>query len=375
MSAVRVRLVQNLAVALVALLGALLLAEGAIRALRLVPVNDYRRLVEPGVAWRMRPHASMLDDQPEFKVPIAINAAGYRDREFAMAKPAGRVRIALIGDSFTFGTGVTAEARTSNRLEARLRAAGLDVEAFNFGLAGLDTWGATDVLTRGAARLHPDWAVLMVYLGNDVTDNLRRVTRDTTAAASRAPSPSWRSSVARWIAARSRLYQFVMIRVASVPALRALFNRLKAANLAGEVVDQLEILDVRHAPDGALWRPTRDALARFVTEASRAGARPLVVLLPSRLQYDDAVWDRLAASRRLDPAIHDRLRPNRLLAAWVADSLRATVLDPTAAFRALGTAAGTTYFPINGHFTERGHEVVAAEMARSLEPAVRAIAR
>lgn len=369
-----VRALQNLLLAIGSLIVVLLLAEGVIRAFRLVPVNDYRRLVEPGVAWRMRPHASMVDDQPEFKVPIVINAAGYRDREFVTAKPAGRVRLALIGDSFTFGTGVTAEARTSNRLETRLRASGLDVEVWNLGLAGLDTWGATDVLIRGAAPARPDWAVLMVYLGNDVTDNLRRVRRDTTAAAARPPAASWRSAFLRWIAARSRLYQFVMIRVASVPALRALFNRLKAANLAGEAVDQLEILDVRHAGDGPLWRATRDALARFVAEASHRGIRPVVVLLPSRLQYDDAVWDRLAATRRLDPPAYDRMRPNRLIAAWVSDSLGAGVIDTTPAFRALGSAASATYFPINGHFTARGHEVVAAELTRHFEPAVRAIA-
>ena len=42
---------------------------------------------------------------------VHVNSSGYREREFAAVKPSGAFRIAVVGDSFTYGNGVRQEDR------------------------------------------------------------------------------------------------------------------------------------------------------------------------------------------------------------------------------------------------------------------------
>ncbi|MEM7157354.1 MAG: hypothetical protein AAF799_31195 [Myxococcota bacterium] len=68
---------------------------------------------------------------------VRINSDGLRDdRDFPKEKPKDKVRITLLGDSFTFGHSVEVHERYSAKLEKHFG----DIEILNFGLcsAGLD---------------------------------------------------------------------------------------------------------------------------------------------------------------------------------------------------------------------------------------------
>jgi hypothetical protein len=101
-------------------------------------------MYDPTLGWTIRPNARSLDGL------AASNSLGLRSApgEYAPAPPPGRVRIAIIGDSFTFGTEVSFEETWGHVLEARLRAAGLDVEVLNLGVAG---YGFDQMLWRWRA--------------------------------------------------------------------------------------------------------------------------------------------------------------------------------------------------------------------------------
>ena len=47
----------------------------------------------------------------EFKTMISINSAGMRDIEYSLAKPAGKKRIVILGDSFVSSMGVDVSTR------------------------------------------------------------------------------------------------------------------------------------------------------------------------------------------------------------------------------------------------------------------------
>ena len=65
---------------------------------------------------------------------MRINSRGLRDREYPYAKPAGRKRCLLLGDSYVFGWGVEANETAAKVMEARLAG----VEVINGGCPG---WG------------------------------------------------------------------------------------------------------------------------------------------------------------------------------------------------------------------------------------------
>jgi hypothetical protein len=89
------------------------------------------------------------------------NAQGMRDRPYAIAKPAGTFRIALVGDSIGAGWGVNVEQRFESILEqvwdARSRrAGGLSVEIINCAVPGHSPGQRWDHFGRIGWPMQPD---------------------------------------------------------------------------------------------------------------------------------------------------------------------------------------------------------------------------
>jgi hypothetical protein len=99
--------------------------------------------------------------------PVHENHAGFRGREFAEAKPPGVYRIAIVGDSFTYGNGVRQEDRYSDLLQAELPS---HIEVLNFGTAGANTPEHLATVTNLLQTVHPDFVLLQWYV-NDVEDD------------------------------------------------------------------------------------------------------------------------------------------------------------------------------------------------------------
>jgi hypothetical protein len=83
---------------------------------------------------------------------IVTNQLGFREREIPPASP-DRYRIAVVGDSFTWGQGIEAGERFSNLIEGSL---GPRHEVFNFGRPGNNMPEHLDVLGE-ALRVAPDF--------------------------------------------------------------------------------------------------------------------------------------------------------------------------------------------------------------------------
>ena len=99
-------------------------------------------------------------------VDFQTNSRGLRDRDFPYEKPAGRLRILMLGDSLTVGWGVRAEDTFSKRIETMLRNRGLDLDVINTGVGNYDTiQEVTYFLTEGF-KYQPDIVVLN-YFVND----------------------------------------------------------------------------------------------------------------------------------------------------------------------------------------------------------------
>lgn len=138
------------------------------------------RVVGPGEALppRRLSDGALPGDDSELIFPYyvsgEVNAQGFRDQEVEVAKPPGVFRIACLGDSYTWGTGVKQPDRWTEVLRGELgaRAAagkGPKCEVLNFGIVG---YGALDerVQYEQVVRAYaPDLVVLMMCWNDNVS--------------------------------------------------------------------------------------------------------------------------------------------------------------------------------------------------------------
>jgi len=187
------------------------------------PWVDGLRLLEddPVLLWRGRPHAhrryvdvfgpvateadrtrplrqflpivpAALERNPVWEVHL--DSRGFRTAEFAAEKRPGTMRIACLGDSWTFGGNVGQGDAYPQRLEARLRAGpdGERFEVLNLGVLGYSSYQGR-VLLETQVR---DWRPDVVTIGFAMNDASVAGYHDAEAAQAVRETPSWLSRVA-----------------------------------------------------------------------------------------------------------------------------------------------------------------------------------
>jgi len=111
--------------------------------------------------WRLKPNQdcyTKIDHKP-----VHINSNGTRGPEFEVKKPAGTIRILSLGDSRTFGWGLTDEETYSRRLQNLVQkyvGNGRKVEVIN---AGVNAWSYPQILVylrEYGLRYQPDYVIL-----------------------------------------------------------------------------------------------------------------------------------------------------------------------------------------------------------------------
>ena len=120
---------------------------------------------DDGTIYYFPPNSSFFSDgDPE--APVRINSLGFRGAELREDKEPGTFRIACLGDSFTFGHGVTEEATYARQLEETLNATAGEprFETQNYGIGGYNTDQELIVLRTKALRFQPDLVILQWVL-------------------------------------------------------------------------------------------------------------------------------------------------------------------------------------------------------------------
>lgn len=104
-------------------------------------------------------------------ITIDTNRFGLRERDYALPKPAGLVRVVLLGDSYVFGTGCPQDERLGNVLEEALRErSGHErIEVLHMGIMSWNVVAECQYLRRHLTLLDPD-LVVHVTLDNDLDD-------------------------------------------------------------------------------------------------------------------------------------------------------------------------------------------------------------
>lgn len=111
-------------------------------------------------------------------VPFITNSRGLRDKEYSLEKPQGTYRVAVIGGSFTMGSGVDIEETFHSRLEERLNEepGELNYEFINFGVAGYTMGNKLSVLEHKVLEYDPDLVLFILDGSQFVDDKVRTFT-------------------------------------------------------------------------------------------------------------------------------------------------------------------------------------------------------
>ena len=196
---------------------------------------------------------------------VSINSLGFREREIGPKDPA-RYRIAIIGDSYTWGQGLEDRERFSNLLGEFL---GPGYEVLNFGRLGNTMPGHLDAL-RPVLKMSPNFVLLQMYINNFETPTMRRPSTYPLLPADpdRRMQQSWmvyRLLSDRWAQLQEAVgisdsyvsYMARHLRDPDSPDARESFGKLR------QFFDEARAAGV---PAGAVLFPAADAMGPFGTD-------------------------------------------------------------------------------------------------------------
>jgi lysophospholipase L1-like esterase len=306
--------------------------------------------------------------RPGFSSPaVRLNSFGLRTPEVAVPKPAGTVRILLLGDSFTFGYGVKDGDAFGRRLEERLhgRYGAAPVEVVSAGVLSYCPLLEYLQYRHHLHVLEPDLVVLNFDM-SDVQDHMA-YSRDVVVGADGVPlfitEPSLRKQAP---SAMPRLLMFEW-----------LGRRIQGAR--GRVESTLEGVPFVRDQDRYLW--TLDNGPEWDAEAKNAMA-PILDL--SRLLEHDGIplllatypqpWQVSADATTIPPirdqygvgrhTVHLNDRPFKKLANFASEH-HIPFVNATPAFRQ-DAASPTLFLGNDFHFSPRGHQLYADVLAASI---------
>lgn len=340
--------------------------------------------------WELRPGAEGLWTK-EGHAEVRINARGMRDREIAVPKPAGTLRIALLGDSCVEALQVPVEKTFARLLEGELArcpaVGGRKVETLNFGVAGYGTVQELLALRHEAWPLEPDAVVLAFYSGNDVRNNSRALDQDPARPYVELRDGVWRldtsfretrgyrlrrSAPGRLLYAvvnHSRLLELLKQAKSSVDVWIGTMRARRAEK--GQALQELGLDNAVYRPPGddawrGAWQVT-ETMVRGLRDESRAHGVPFgVASLTTGMQVNPDRTVRQDFQKKL--GVDTLFYPDERLAAFGASQAIPTLLlAPPLARRAEETGVFFHGFPNTapgeGHWNEKGHAAAAPLMA------------
>jgi lysophospholipase L1-like esterase len=305
---------------------------------------------DPELLMHLKPNLNVdFTSHPEFHFRLHTNAQGLRDTN------AVEQRIAIIGDSFTFGLGVEDDEAYPQVLETLA-----NVPVVNLGWVGWNSYVYPAGLRRHAVASNANIWVWAFFI-NDLTESaaaeayLQSGGRDYYAQRSQSIAASSLTQL-RLIEVLSSLFDrsLLMPPDAGVPVETSL-GTLYASRYPWYQSDPGSPVVARG------WELTERAARDIATLAQSNNARVLVLYIPSREQ---CYWDILQTSLTgLDVSQLDRVADRLGRISGAADF---AYLDLTNACRAESNR-NLLYFPADGHWNAAGHALAAQALYAELQ--------
>lgn len=298
------------------------------------------------------------------------NSLGFRGPEITLEKPAGVVRVVLLGGSTTHGWFVSDDETIAAHLQRLLaeRAPERRFEVINAALDGYDSYQVLERLRIDVVPLKPDVVIInsgindvrnaryqnivdgdeRTLLWNEVLIRLRRE-RD-------AGPDAW--SLAKHYSLLIRLPGFIRLRLVNSPSRRG----AEAASDGFDVPDPSTIERVPYTPDAADYFERN--LRRAAGIARAAGARVILSTPPSSLRMNVEPVLRSRRNYLIESA--ERTADYRDTLAVRLQGLSVELSRTGALVPYLRPSVPARLFLDDAHLSSEGNRVVAAEFATAV---------
>ncbi len=308
------------------------------------------------------------------KVRLRFNHVGFRGPDRPFEKGAGVRRIAVLGDSLIASAGVDEDQTLVYRLEQALNQSQHDVkwEVLNFGVPGSSPGQELAQYRQLVARYQPDVVICAFFVGNDLSDNCRRLSNNPRIyfdldAQGHVQQVPFSANKAALSTALNRYSRFYVWQKDAVNGLRHLWSAE-----AGQLEPGQRIYCTQ--PTGDLeyaWKLSEELVREFQREVTRGGGQFLLLEIPSceQIYADSFQVLRSRAGKQADA--FDADYPDRRLGALCRqEGIRFLTFTP--AFRVAAPKASSQlesewlYLKGYGHLNERGNAIAAEVLHKYL---------
>jgi len=380
------------------------LGVGEILARRILPETPRTYADSATRGWKPLPHLDITWRVPAYEggdpgpVRIRTDSHGFRIGHEVGPKKPGTFRIVVVGDSFTFGAPIHEQHLYPTVLERSLVGrTSRPVEVVNLGVPGYGVHQEHVTLEEQGLALHPDLVIEALYLGNDLQETLglhRRVFDSKTGGTLEAPDQriingrmvpiprdrivmrgTPKAGTKEWLRARSRLYALLADRLGGFGALRApllrtgfardeiprLLPPTQRVERLWSAVGTVSLLRETPPAIEEAWTLVEKHLDDMDSLCRAHGARFVVLFIPYKIQVVPERRKQELIRLAITQADLDLEKPNRRVADW-GRRRGVEVIDLLKAFHG-APDPGSTYFHVDSHWNDKGHEVAGRALA------------
>ena len=312
---------------------------------------------------------------PEWDVEFRVNDLGFRDEDMTIKKPAGVYRVLLVGDSFTEGESVAEPKTAANLAEKELTIeTGRKTEVANMGVMSYaPTLYYREIKDKGLP-LNPDLVVINVDMSDfqndyayakdmDEDGNFRNILFQQQMGQPHVALPAVDSKIKFWLRSNSALYSVVADRI------KQLVRKMK--NLPEPTVFLANDLNsdphyITRSEENAFnpeaWKEISANLIKIKDLLKQEKIPLIVTIYPYGHQAGENEWGKGRVRNGFESGrIYPSTAAELLVEFGSKNGIKVVNLVPDFE-KADQTGTGFLYYPQDGHFTEKGHRVMADKL-------------
>ncbi len=352
------KLLTNLGLLFASVILVLIIAEIFLRIF--YPQNLNMTTLDEKRMYKLKPNLETSLNREDFQTHVSINSDGYRDYEHGVWD--GRKKIAVVGDSFTFGFGVEQNESFPSLLEKKT-----GFEVFNFGISAYGTEQELLLIKDNIVYYNPDEIILAFYM-NDLRENVKFGLFNVTDGKLKYNNKKFKSSVAlvmrEFMSHHSHLYSLVYSALID----KSILTRIGLINAQPEDpnmdYDTLNYFNVDN--DGYNFAMNKALLLINETRnlAVENGIKFVLFAIPSKEQVDDERMKKYLYDKGAGHFGFNSTKVQQILEDFAFKN-NITIINPLPTFRGMDIN-NTFYFNVDGHWNREGHKLASEALNQHL---------